>query len=426
MTTLARRRTRVLFSLTSALLAVLLASQSTLAAVSWTAPTKASPSYAYNQGMGLARTVSSLTNTPYLHQQYTYLNTEFPGVYYRRGNSTVSTWGTHVRANPSGTYAQNGSIAASSKYVYVAYQTVEGFFEDDYDPSAARAIGIRENTNHGSSTAWRPQISLSTELRVGRPAAAAYGTYAWVVYTDADTGHIVVTSNGGLQPDATWTPQVIGLTSNTAGEDGYEGTPVVAAWGSTVLVAWISTEDGGIVGKISTDFGVTWPDTATTLRSGPVWDISAASASGRFGLSWADATGIRAKLYRSGAWQSARTVASFTSTGSWRFGYGTAIALASTGRVGVAWSSCSRADCSATSTGTKGVSVRWRESTDNLATWKSATTVASYTTSVNRRYNDYPSVVFVSTPKRYIVYNVATADYQTSFYTLSELGTGKP
>ena len=51
-TPMRRGRTRLLFAGMSAMLMLLLATQSTLAAVTWTSPVKSSPSYAYNYGAG--------------------------------------------------------------------------------------------------------------------------------------------------------------------------------------------------------------------------------------------------------------------------------------------------------------------------------------------------------------------------------------
>lgn len=420
MTIQTRRATRVLVSVTSALLAILLASQATLAATTWSSAVKSAPSYSYNYGKGLARTVSSTAT--YLHTQYTYVNTTNPGIYYRRGNSSATTWGTAKRLNPSGEVAENGAIAASSKYVYVAYQHPTSW--DNYDPTAARQLKIRINTNHGSSTAWLPNKTWETPTRVGLPAVAASGSWGYVAYTDADTGDITLARNGGVNiADAGWTAQSIGATTKQAPDpsDGYEGYPVVAATGSTVVVAWVSSSTGAIWAKVSTDRGATWPADPTQLTSAYAWDLSASAASGRVGIAWAQDNGIRVKLFRNAAWGGTRTVASFSSTGTWRAGYGTSVALAGTGRVGVAWSSCSRIDCSASSSGTKGVSVRWRESSDNLSTWKDAQTIGSYTYGSSRRNNDYPSAVFVNTPKRYIAYNIANYNY-SSYTIVVEVG----
>lgn len=417
-----RRGGRLLFSGMSAMLMLLLATQSVLASVSWTSPVKSSPSYAYNYGQGLAKSTSTVSGTTYLHSQYTYLNTTNPGVYYRRGSAGATTWGTPKRLNPSGEFADNGAIAAADKYVYVAYQKINGW--DDYDPAAERPIVIRTNTNHGSSSAWLPYSTGPG--RDGRPAIAAAGSWVYVVYTNADTGDITFVTNLGVNnAEGGFVAGTIGTTTNDAANpaDGKDGYPVVAATGATVIVAWISGDGSTISAKISTDHGQTWPDDPTTITSSQVWDLSAAGSTGRVALAWVQANGVKAKLYRNAAWGSTKTVASFSSTSTYKSGYGTSIAMAGTARVGVAWSACTRTDCSAGST--KGVNIRWRESTDNGGTWKSPALIASYTVSTSRRYNDYPTAIMSSKPTRWIMYNIANAS-TTSFSTLVEVGRGTP
>ena len=115
-----RRRSRGGVALVCALLALLLSSQATLASVSWTSTHSTSPAYTHNFGSGLARTTKSTTS--YLHVQYTDTDVAKPGVYYRRGNATGTTWGTPKRLNPSGGYAEHGAIAAAGRYVYVVYR----------------------------------------------------------------------------------------------------------------------------------------------------------------------------------------------------------------------------------------------------------------------------------------------------------------
>ena len=56
-------------ALFAALLALVLSSQATLAAVTWSAPVGAGPTYSWNYGQALARTKSGTTN--FLHTQYT-------------------------------------------------------------------------------------------------------------------------------------------------------------------------------------------------------------------------------------------------------------------------------------------------------------------------------------------------------------------
>lgn len=418
MATPTRRRVRVPLSMLSALLMLVLATQGTVAAVTWTAPVKAASSESYTYGKALARTVSGTTS--YLHEQYTSVAPTNPGVYYRRGNAAGSTWGTPKRLNPSGGFAEYGAIAGATRYVYVAYQVIGSW--DSFDPAAPRSIAVRVNTNHGSSTAWLASKTLSSVTRVGHPAAAAAGAYGYVVYTDANTGDVILASNGGVNSGAGWTTRTIGSTSREGpNNNGFEGEPVIAAYGASVMVAWVAQDAGTIVARISTDHGVTWPSGPTTLTTAQAWDLSAAAASGRFGLAWAQASAIKARLYTSSTWRTTRTVATFTSTGTYRAGYGTSIGLAGTRRVAVAWSACTRADCSGGST--KGVNVRWRESTDNLSTQKTTVTIASYTSGSTRRINDYPSIILTGTPRRYVLYNVASSTFST-FSLLFELGTG--
>ena len=419
-----RRRVRLLLSTLSAALMLVLATQGVLASVRWTSPVRSSPSSSYNAGQGLARTVSTVSGATYLHAQYTYLDTANPGVYYRRGNADASSWGTPKRLNPTGEFAENGVIAASDRFVYLAYQRIGSW--DHYRPSDPRPLRLRVNTNHGSSSAWLPTKSFSVPARAGHPAIAAAGRYAYLAYTDAATGDIVVASNGGANTaDAGWTARTVGTTVNDAvnPDDGKDGYPVVAATGSTVLVAWISGDGATISAVVSTDLGRTWPTVATTITTSRVWDLSAGATTGRLGLAWDQANGVRARLYRNGAWGGTKTVATFSSTGTDKSGYGTSIALSGTGRVGVAWSSCTRSTCTAGST--SGVNVRWRESIDNMTSWKGATTIASYTASASRRVNDYPTALMSGAPTRWVMYNVANASI-TSVSTMVEVGRGTP
>ena len=83
---------QIRFGAFAAFLALVLSSQATLAAVTWSAPVGAGPTYSWNYGQALARTKSGTTN--FLHTQYTtdFVNGMFVadngpymGVYYRRG-----------------------------------------------------------------------------------------------------------------------------------------------------------------------------------------------------------------------------------------------------------------------------------------------------------------------------------------------------
>jgi hypothetical protein len=407
----------------SGLLAGLLATQSVLAAVTWTSPVSVA-SFAYNNGQGLAKTTSTVSGKTYLHSQYTNLNAVNVGIYYRRGTAGASTWGTPKRINASGEFAENGVIAAADKYVYIAYQQIGSW--ESYQPSGPRPLKVRVNTNHGSADAWLGTKAWSAPARVGHPAVAANGSWGYVAYTDAGTGAVIVARNLGVnRADTAWAATTVGTTANDAvnDADGKDGYPVIAATGATVLVAWISGDGTTISAKISTDHGATWPSTATTITTGRIWDLSAAGSSGRVALAWAQASGIKARLHRNGGWSGTKTVATFSSTGTYRDGYGTSITMAGTARVGVAWSTCTRIRCPASAT--YGVNIRWRESTDNMSSWKKPALIASYTASKSRRTNDYPTAIISSKPTRWIMYNAFSTTGTTS-NVLVEVGRGTP
>ena len=420
-----RRRTRrTLLSLSAGILMVLLASQSVLAAVAWTKPVNAGPQYSWNLGRGLAMTETS--SKTYLHVQFEDDGHKHTGIYYRRGNASGSSWGTAKRMNPASSDAEYGAIAAASKYVYVVY-TTGSHAQSGYDPTDPRLLRVRINTNHGSSNAWLPTKKMDMFAHNGRPSVAASGKYAYVAVTDADTGEIhILTNNGANVADVGWLGQHIGDTTRlavSATGDGFEGAPVVAASGARVMVAWIDSDAGTIKARISTDHGHTWPDPAIDLATGQVYGLSAAGDATRLALAWAAPDGIRSRVYRDGSWKATHKLASFSSTGAYRNGYGTSIALAGSSRLGVAWSACTRASCAGSST--QGVNVRWRESANNGSSWKSPVTIASHGAGSDRRINDYPSALMPDARHRLITYNTAARNFST-YRLVIERGTGKP
>ena len=191
-------------------------------------------------------------------------------------------------------------------------------------PSDPRAIRIKVNTKHGASTAWLTAKTIAAMGRTGTPAIAATGRYAWVAFTDADTGTITVANNMGVNAeDVGWVAQDVATTTRGGSdEDGYEGEPVIAATGSTILLAWIDSDDGGLKVKVSTDNGQSWPDEATTITSEQVRGVSATASSGRAALAWVQsASSVKAKVWKAGL-ELTRTAASSLPRGSTGTGTG--------------------------------------------------------------------------------------------------------
>ena len=116
---------------------------------------------------------------------------------------------------------------------------------------------------------------------------------------------------------------------------------------------------------------------------------------------------MKVRFWTGGVWKATHTVYPVTSTSTYKYVYTTAVALAGTSSIGVAYAGCRRSDCTASST--TGVDVRYRQSGDNAVSWGSASTVGSYAAASTRRINDAPSLVMSSTTKRFVMYNTMSS-----------------
>jgi len=420
------RTRRVLASITTALGAMFVVTQTVFAAVVWASPSIVGAAHTFNDSQSLAR--STTPTTSYLHSVV--VNSypggvaatdtgPYAGVYYSRGNSSGTTWETPKRLNPSAKHGTSPAIVANGAIIYAAYVLIGHWI--DYDPAESRKVVVRINSNHGASSAWLTRTVILPTNRVDRPAMSVWGSAGFLLtYTDADTGDIVVISCGDLTvEDSGCSGGAVGTTTRLAADpaDGYEGMPVVAASGETAAVAWLSG-DSGITVRTGSPGSWSTPKVITTeVADG----LSAAARGSRFAFSWAQSSGVKVRFWTGGVWQSSRTVATVSSTATYKNAYTTAVALAGGSTVGVAFAACRRLDCTATST--IGVDLRWRDSPDNGATWNAAVTVASSTVNSGRRFNDFPSVVMSSTAKRFVMYNTMSAS-GASYRVWLRVGTG--
>ena len=164
MRTIAKRPARRwLLPLFAGALITMLASQSVLAAVSWTRHIKAGPAKSWNiGGRGLATTTSEFAIL--LHEQFQDDRRDPVGVYYRRAGGS---WGLigGMRINPADEPGEYGAIAAAGTSVYVAYLASD-HDANNYDPDAPRQVRVRVHTNHGSS--MTPGLANKTINATGR------------------------------------------------------------------------------------------------------------------------------------------------------------------------------------------------------------------------------------------------------------------
>src|SRR4029078_11973765 len=117
------------------------------------------PVYSWNSGQGLARSITSTTS--YLQTAYLSDPVSDVGVYYRRGISPGTTWGTAKLINRAGEVPDAVAIGAGDPFVHVVYRTIAG------SAGSGFGLNVRVNTNYGASTAWLPTTGgVDT---VGRP-----------------------------------------------------------------------------------------------------------------------------------------------------------------------------------------------------------------------------------------------------------------
>lgn len=422
------RRRRSITALIAAVTGVLIVAQSAFAAIDWGPVRQVSPSYTYNSGSSLAR--STKNSTSYLHATYTSIkiggdfiddNGPFAGAYYRRGNSSGSDWGTAKRLNPTGKHAMNPAVVASGRNIYAAYVSIEHWI--NYDPAEPRQITLRINENHGAASDWLSRKIKPLEARVDRPALAPWATRGVVmVFTNADTGDIVLLQCGDLTTPVGCAAGSVGTTTRLAfdPEDGFEGLPVVATSGGTIAIAWLDAPEGGITYVTKVTEG-DWTDPAP-LTTESADGLSAAAKGGRFAFAWTEDDGVKLRMWSTGGGLGTiRPVASVSSTGTYKAAFSTAVALAGTFTVGVAFAACRSADCSGGPS--TGVDLRWVDSPDDGGTFHPASTVASYAASSERRINDFPSVVMTSATKRYVMFNIVNPSF-SKFRVLLRVGTG--
>jgi len=425
----AQRRTRTVVAVATGLLAVLLAWSPVLAAISWGSVYKASSDYAYGWDNALTRTVTS-GGTAYLHSVTTrYViagdavtdSGPYLGVYYRRGNSGGSSWGTLKRLNASNQHADFGTTASSGKYVYATWR--HQLHVDAYDPlEAPRDLQFIRNTNHGSSTAWsvRKTDFLGANY-IDRPSITAAGSRVYIAYTDSSGGEIRLQRSTDY--GANW--DYLGAVGATTAQDGdgYTGRPVVVASGTTVAVVFNNGTTARF--KLSTDGGDTW-SVDTDLSTTQYASLSAAHRSGKFAFAWVTGghRNLYVRMWNGTSLTDRRTIVSLNDATTYKVVHSPAISLAGTSVIGVAYSACTTTTCSLGAT--KGSSIRWIESRTNGNSWTSSSTIASYTSSSTRRLNEYPSVVMSSSTRRIVSWTAAGASSTSTARVLIRVGSGTP
>jgi Tol biopolymer transport system component len=381
----------------------------------WGPTNLAGPQYTWNDGGGLAQTVSG--STTFLHAIYVtdringgWANdtTRKVGAYYIRSSNDGTSWTAPIRLDPTTQQGSRAAIASAGADVYAVWVSTTKWIA--YSGSAPRVLYLRRNTNHGSSSAWGTTIGLtSTTGRVDYPSISATGAYVYVAYTDSSTGSVRVDISA--DHGAHWKTVTVGSTSLTS-SSGRNGFPTIASSGSNVGVAWIADQSDTVTARVSTTNGSTWGGAMSlgTSTSTP----SAAAAGTRIGFAWTQHV-ESFRIWDNGTWQPDRVVPP-TQGHYVEQQLGPALALAGSTQVAVVYPSCT-SDCTATNPDQFALStLMLRLSFDDGVSWQPADQVGTIATS--HRMNDTPSIVWPTPTKPYVLWNGWTED--TNNYRLYE------
>jgi hypothetical protein len=386
--------------------------------VAWGSTYRAGPAYTWNSGNALGRTVQSGAQRLHLAYATDRIGSSwakdtgpYSGIYYVR-SSSGSSWSTARRINPSNQHAARLGLAAAGSRVYVTWVSQRKLIR--YSPTAPRALYVRVNTSHGSSSKWKSAIRLTSSTgRVDYPTIAASGYDAYIAFTDSVTGKIwtAYTRDRG----ATWRKVSLGSTTLDM-RDGKAGWPSVAVSGSTVAVAWVASASGQVLMRVSANRGSTW-GSAVEVSPQSNADISAAVRGSRIAVAWSTGDDVVVRRSTGGTWGDPVVVASLQ-PGTMPEPYAPVVSLQDPDRIAVAWAEevpgyTNRAD------------LRWAESPDGGVTWFAAQTLYAASSSSARRLNDWASVIWPAAGTRYVVWNGWT--YSSANYRLYlRRGTGTP
>jgi hypothetical protein len=353
--------------------------------------------------------------------------------YYLRSANGGGTWSKPRRVSTKAAHAERATLAASGRYVYVAYMTQAHYWAcpggSSFKVTQPRITYVRVNTNNGAGSAWRTPVKLPGQRStkscpnagtgLGCKARgdflyiAAAGSYVYVATTNVSTGavRLWVSADHGK----TWSNKKVGATSrrdlDKAGYNGgFSGLPAVAATGSTVGVVWTATKQGQVDARVSSDHGGSW-STTQVLQAAPTagsgmnkFGFAQAAGSGnRLGFTWTTNAGAFVQVYdTSVGWQPAEEFATFPDAGgvSGRNvgGEGAMVALSGTTTIGITMSECNAVSghpvCDWAAEKDREALLYW-QSNDNGVTWGIADSlVAAPGTAKSSFESNFGSLIF--------------------------------
>lgn len=320
-------------------------------------------------------------------------------------------------------------IVAGGDVLNAMWQTFPSY--DSPDPMGRRGLFFRTSRNAGKTWGRIYDFSfMSTGDPPGEPmgvGSIAMAPFTYFTRASGTTGVFEVSTFSCSHGGCAGVGEYIGGTTNH-GPEGLVAHEAIAVSGNKLAVAWVADDLGTIKARFSPDdvgtFGpeVTIANSSRTTKTG----IDIAMKGGRTVIAWSTGSAIKLRSLDDGVLGPVRMVATFSEGGTFKSGYLPAVQLVGSEGVGVSWSECRRANCTAADASPDGVDLAWSESTDSGVTWSPRTALANSMSSVDRRRNEAPSIVWSGgETTRSVLFSTSSANHQEQQVYLRR-GTGTP
>jgi hypothetical protein len=414
-------RTLPRLALPALIVTALVLSGTASADVAW-GPQRVIKDWSWSTGSSLAVTGSTLfqlVSTDFVGGEFATDHGPYEGVFVSSSDDRGQTWSGLTRVSQPQRHADRGALASDGSTLYAVWVTRASYDHDS--PAARRILYFRARLAGG----WGPTVRLSKQKgRVDSPSIAAAAGRVYVVWTDANTGHVrlAVTANDGQS----WKRSVLGKAKATdAGGEGHVGVPSVAASGANVGVSWLATSAGAVRAVVSTNGGRKWRPAVGLVPTGGAANggsPTVAAAGDRLAFGWTTPSGVWSRVWSGGSWGATSRVASLGGGATYKGAYDGEISVTA-GVVGMVWSGCLSQTCETTSAQTR-TNVLWSESTSGGATWGSPSLVRG-STAADQRINDGASVVWLDPQTRIVTFSGAVSGL-TTYRLYARVGNQAP
>jgi hypothetical protein len=190
-------------------------------------------------------------------------------IFQARSTSSGASFGADLRENPGqNTDSFNVDVAVAGSRIYAVYE--------NFVTERTRHIFIVASNDDGASFAAPVQVDNGTGATfvASTPVVAAVGSNVYVAWRDNRSGAGDIRLNRSTNGGATWAGTDVRLDVGTPAGASASFAPTIAAEGGNVYVAWVDDRSGGsfdIWLNVSRDSGATWlTSDSTPLDADPL------------------------------------------------------------------------------------------------------------------------------------------------------------